>query len=81
MIDALAPAAVTARQLVNLPLAEVLIQITARAAEGKEATKGLPATVGRAKALGQAAIGHADPGAISVCLILEAMRDYVMAFV
>jgi dihydroxyacetone kinase-like protein len=34
------------------------------------------ATTGKARSLGERSIGHSDPGAISISLILIAMRDF-----
>lgn len=76
MIDALAPAATKAREAVALPLPEALAAIHAAAVEGKEASKAMIAQFGRAKTLGEACIGFPDAGALSVTVILQAMRDY-----
>jgi len=35
------------------------------------------ATVGKAKTLGERALGHPDPGALSTYLILKYMAEYV----
>jgi phosphoenolpyruvate---glycerone phosphotransferase subunit DhaL len=76
MLDALAPAAEAARKAE----AEGLIAATRAAAEaatqGVERTKSMIATTGKAKTLGERSLGHPDPGAISVSLILDAMRAY-----
>ncbi len=77
MIDALAPAAETAQQVVALPLAEALVAIAAAAEAGKEASKAMVAQFGRAKTLGEACIGFPDAGACSVAIILATMRDYL----
>ena len=45
--------------------------------DGVEATKAMIATTGKARSLGERSIGHPDPGAISVSLILKAAQDYV----
>lgn len=78
MIDALHPAAVAAANNLadSLP---VSLQVTAQAArEGMEASKGMIATMGRAKTLGEKSLGLPDAGAISVTIILETMRDAVV---
>ena len=63
-----------------LPSASGLKAATAAAAsaalEGVEATKGMIATTGKARSLGERSIGHPDPGAISISLILKAMQDF-----
>ena len=76
MVDALAPAAEAARKT----QADGLIAATRAAAEaakrGVESTKTMVATAGKAKTLGERSLGCADPGAISVSLILDAISDY-----
>jgi dihydroxyacetone kinase len=51
----------------------------AAAAEGMEATKLMIATTGKARTLGERSLGHPDPGAVSMSLILQAMLDYIAA--
>ena len=79
MIDALAPAAAKALEVAALPLAEALPAVHAASVEGKDASKAMIAQFGRAKTLGEACIGFPDAGALSVTVILQAMRDYVVA--
>ena len=79
MIDALHPAALKAREFADRSLAEAASAVAAAAESGKEATKSMRAAIGRAKTLGDASIGYQDAGAVSVTLILEAMRDYIHA--
>ena len=76
MLDALEPAvrAAQAREQAGLDQALAAAALAARA--GMERTKDMVATVGKAKTLGERALGHADPGAISLTLILEAMAEY-----
>jgi dihydroxyacetone kinase-like protein len=78
MIDALHPAALTAREVAALPLSEAASAVAAAARSGTEATKSMRAAVGRAKALGDASLGYADAGAVSITIMLEALRDYVL---
>ena len=47
------------------------------AAEGREATKPMVATKGRASYLGERSVGHIDPGAASTVLLLTALDDVV----
>jgi dihydroxyacetone kinase-like protein len=77
MVDALEPAAVAVQDHVGLSLDRALLAATAAARQGMESTKEMVATLGKARALGERSLGHADPGAISTCLILEAMTEYV----
>jgi len=77
MIDALQPAALKAREFANSPFSEAAVAVAAAAKSGTEATKSMRAAIGRAKALGDASIGYQDAGAMSVTLMLEAMRDCI----
>ena len=45
--------------------------------EGIEFTKTIAATKGRASYLGDRSIGHQDPGATSLTLTLETIRDFL----
>ena len=47
------------------------------AAAGRDATKPMVATKGRASYLGERSVGHMDPGAASTALILAALDDVV----
>lgn len=79
MVDALYPAADKAAEVANQPLPDALAAVAAAAHAGVHATRDMVATIGRAKSLGQGSVGHPDAGALSVAVILEAMRDYVAA--
>ncbi|WP_026781958.1 dihydroxyacetone kinase subunit DhaL [Pleomorphomonas koreensis] len=79
MIDALAPAAVAAADAAGGSLGEAVRSAAAAARQGVEATKGMIATTGKARTLGERSLGHVDPGAVSFTLILESMRDYIAA--
>jgi dihydroxyacetone kinase-like protein len=76
MIDALDPAATRAAEVAALPISEALAAIAEAAEAGKEASKAMMATMGRAKTLGEKSVGLPDAGAISVAVIFAAMRDY-----
>lgn len=76
IIDALAPAARAARAASG-SLADVSAAAARGALDGVEATKGMIATTGKARSLGERSIGHPDPGAISVSIILVATRDFI----
>ena len=78
MVDAIEPAASTAQELRAIPLDESLRAVTEAARQGMERTKDMVASIGKAKTLGERALGHADPGALSTFLILSLMHDYVM---
>ncbi len=79
MLDALAPAAAAAAKAAPEGLAATARAATKASAEGVEATKSMIATTGKARTLGERSLGHPDPGAVSMSLILEAMRDYIAA--
>lgn len=76
MIDALVPAVEAARKATGQGLAASLAAAAEGAARGVEDTKNMIATTGKARTLGERSLGHPDPGAVSIRLILEAMRDY-----
>jgi phosphoenolpyruvate---glycerone phosphotransferase subunit DhaL len=79
MIDALHPAAEKAQTVTGLPLNEALAAVSAAAEAGKEASKAMIATMGRAKTLGEGSIGFPDAGACSVAVIFQAMADFAAA--
>ncbi len=79
MIDALAPAATAAEAASSRGLVETITAASEAANAGCEATKGMIATTGKARTLGERSLGHPDPGAVSFTLILGAMRDYIAA--
>lgn len=78
MIDALKPAydAFTAAANQNLSFLECMEEACKAAKEGVNYTKTIAARKGRASYLGERSIGHQDPGATSVLLILTALTDY-----
>jgi phosphoenolpyruvate---glycerone phosphotransferase subunit DhaL len=74
MIDSLVPAAQasgTARTL-----AQSMAKAALAASHGVEATRNMIATTGKARSLGERSLGHLDPGALSVSIILKAMSGY-----
>lgn len=77
VIDALDPAATRAAEVTELPLHEALEKIGNAAEDGKEASRDMIATTGKARTLGERSLGHPDPGAISMTLILRFMSEYV----
>lgn len=79
MIDALAPAADKAKEVVSQPLPEALTAIVAAAESGVEASKAMIAQFGRAKTLGEACLGFPDAGALSVTIMLKTMLAFVKA--
>jgi phosphoenolpyruvate---glycerone phosphotransferase subunit DhaL len=78
MVDALSPAAAAAAEMAAAPLDEALPPVAEAARLGLERTKEMIAATGKAMALGPRALGHVDPGALSMVLILQAMAEYVV---
>lgn len=76
MVDALDPAAQKAKELASTPLDETLTAVTEAARQGMERTREMVAAVGKAKTLGERSLGHPDPGAVSVYLILRFMGEH-----
>jgi dihydroxyacetone kinase-like protein len=74
MFDALAPAvdALDGALASGASLAEALRAATAAAEAGRDATTAMLARKGRASYLGERSVGHQDPGATSVTLLVEA---------
>jgi dihydroxyacetone kinase phosphoprotein-dependent L subunit len=79
MVDGLTPAVDRLRESVskNHTLLEGLANAVEGAKEGVEATKGYLGRLGRAKSLGERAIGHQDAGATSVSIIFNSMHEWV----
>jgi len=79
MIDALEPAVVSLKSSLNqkLDLHEALIKAEESAAQGVENSKNYIAKFGRAKTLGDRAIGYQDAGATTVWIIFKSMRKWV----
>lgn len=79
MLDALIPAcnAVKASFEADGDIAAALDKGVAEAWKGVEYTKTIIATKGRASYLGERSIGHQDPGATSITMLLEQIRANV----
>ena len=79
MIDAFQPAveALKAGALENASLVEGLRKAEGAALQGVENTKSYVAKFGRAKSLGERAIGHQDAGATTVAIIFKSMKEWV----
>ncbi len=76
MVDALLPAAEAGEKAAAATVSEALVAIADGAEAGKEASKDMIATMGRAKTLGEKSLGKADAGAVSVAIIAATMRDF-----
>lgn len=78
MIDAWVPALEAARRSGDDLLASATSAAIAAEA-GREATRDMVATKGRASYLGTRSVGHIDPGAASSALIIRALHDVIAA--
>ena len=76
MLDAWSPALEALRAQPD-DLAAGVSAAARAAAEGRDATKPMVATKGRASYLGERSVGHIDPGAASTVLLLTALDDVV----
>jgi len=79
MVDALEPAMIAARERASEPLHASLAAAAEAAGLGAERTAGMLAVMGKAKTLGERALGHRDPGAVSTHLILKLMAEFAAA--
>src|SRR5699024_7365644 len=77
MIDSLEPAVNGLKESASSSLLDALKKAEENAANGVENTKDFVAKFGRAKSLGERAIGHQDAGATSVWIIFKSMREWV----
>ncbi|UJL47427.1 dihydroxyacetone kinase subunit L [Virgibacillus sp. NKC19-16] len=79
MIDALEPAVEGLKESADKPvsLLEGLKNAEEKAAEGVESSKEYVAKFGRAKSLGERAIGHQDAGATTIWIIFKSMREWL----
>jgi dihydroxyacetone kinase-like protein len=77
MYDALAPSvdALDAALSEQVPLAAALERARDAAEAGRDATTPMLARKGRASYLGERSVGHQDPGATSVALLVEAAAE------
>jgi phosphoenolpyruvate---glycerone phosphotransferase subunit DhaL len=77
MYDALAPAvdALDAALGDDVHLQAALEAASAAAAAGRDATTPMLARKGRASYLGERSVGHQDPGATTVALLLDALKQ------
>ena len=76
MLDALFPAMRAMQEALEeeRSFSDILQAGAEAAKEGVEYTKTIPASKGRAAYIGQRSIGHQDPGATTVMLMLQAMH-------
>ncbi len=82
MVDALEPAVLSMETYIADGGTDLvcLLHTAAKAAEqGAEATKEMISRHGHSNTLGQRALGHPDPGAVSVSIIFRAMENYLIS--
>jgi dihydroxyacetone kinase-like protein len=77
VVDAMQPAAEKAATVTGEDLPTAIAAVSAAADAGLEASKAMVAKFGRAKTMGEACIGFPDAGALSVTVIIGAMKDYI----
>lgn len=75
MIDALTPALTALKENISEPIEKALKMSAMAAEEGAKNTIPLIAHKGRASYLGERSVGHQDPGATSVSLILRTLSN------
>lgn len=80
MVDALVPAVDALRRALDseVPLDLAVAAAAEAAEEGAHATVPMQARKGRASYLGERSIGHQDPGATSVALVMRALERAVV---
>lgn len=71
IVDALKPAADRAREVRANSVDKALAEVVLAANQGLESTRNLQARFGKARPLGERALGHVDPGALSFTLMLR----------
>lgn len=80
LVDTLSPAADSLLQssVSGEGFAQALSEMKRAAAAGRDSTKDLAAKFGRSSRLGERSRGVLDAGAVSCCIILDAMADGIM---
>jgi len=79
MVDALAPAVAAFRAAEPDGLAAALAAAARAGAAGRDSTVPLVARKGRASYLGERSVGHQDPGATSITMLLDAAATTLLA--
>jgi len=73
MVDAWEPAARAGAEGAARPLADIFEAIRKAAEAGAQSTRSMLATKGRAARLGERAVGHLDPGAVSAAMVIDVL--------
>jgi phosphoenolpyruvate---glycerone phosphotransferase subunit DhaL len=79
IVDALEPAAIKAAEVTGQSLPEAIVAVHEASLAGLEASKAMVAKFGRAKTLGEGAIGFPDAGAMSLTIIVGSMKEYILS--
>lgn len=81
MVDALTPAVQAARAAAKHAgaLTEVAVSAATAAEKGLEETKGMVATTGKSKSMGERSLGFVDPGALTLSLFLRSLARSVQS--
>jgi dihydroxyacetone kinase-like protein len=77
MIDALVPALEALKAHANASLQTALSAAASAARAGAENTATITATKGRASYVGERSLGHIDPGAMNIALLMESLVEQV----
>lgn len=77
MVDAIVPFSrkLSEQHQAGVPLAEAWQQATATAREAADATANFVSRLGRSRVLGEKSLGVPDPGAVSFCMLMQALGD------
>ncbi|MHC1773311.1 MAG: dihydroxyacetone kinase subunit DhaL [Flexilinea sp.] len=80
LVDTLAPACDALKDALNekKTFSDAILDMKKAAITGKESTKALAAKYGRSSRLGERSRGVLDAGAVSCCIILEAIADGII---
>jgi len=78
MLDALEPIRLSLKNSLvkNEPIIIALKKAYEAAEQGSESTRGMLASKGRSRWLGERTIGHLDPGAVFISLIMKSVYSY-----
>jgi dihydroxyacetone kinase-like protein len=77
MLDALLPAVEALKDARLSGFDDAMNQAAAAASKGAEGTAKMIANTGRAKTLGERAVGHVDPGALSMNFLFQGMAAFL----
>lgn len=79
MVDAFEPAVIRMETMDKKDMTRLLVAAAEAAAEGAEATWNMISKHGHSNTLGERALGHVDPGAVSVAIIFKSMAGFLQS--